>query len=507
MNPGLSVREGQLKTPEQRDRPATRWFAIASWSIVAVLSSVRFSYLTADFPNGTPWMTDQAKFTDEGWWANGAVMHHLLGHWNVPGDYNPAVGVPVWPGLLGVLFHFTGVSVEAARALNVIISIATVGVIYALVRRYTNAEDGAPALLAALLLSASPFAFVFSRLAILDTLVIFEFCLLMLIASFASTERIWPLLALTILTIVMILTKTTAVLLIPPIFWLTWQAMGQRPANLVRAVLALVVASAAMFKGYAMLVSALGYGADYRYFFVVNEISQMAWDHAFWTLRELLRNGFWIDRILYPLGLVILLLSVVWKRGLWRNPLFTASWIAFVIQAAFIFRRQDDYAPRYFLMMLPPLVWIVVLMFSELKVGAKLATALLLFAIAVSAGMNVSTIAGYVFNRGYQFETAALSIKDIIKRDTKQNPLMFGVSASELSLMTGIPSINDAYGTEDMAEKALRYQPGWYVAWNGVGDEERKTFLAPFRLEEVARYPAFDDDERNELILYKMVPR
>jgi hypothetical protein len=31
--------------------------------------------------------------------------------------------------------------------------------------------------------------------------------------------------------------------------------------------------------------------------------------------------------------------------------------------------------------------------------------------------------------------------------------------------------------------------------------------LVAFRLEEVASYPVFDDDERTTLILYKMTPR
>jgi hypothetical protein len=72
--------------------------------------------------------------------------------------------------------------------------------------------------------------------------------------------------------------------------------------------------------------------------------------------------------------------------------------------------------------------------------------------------------------------------------------------------MTGIPSINDVFGTQDMAQKILRYQPGWYLAWNEI-DGETRALLTPFRLEEVASYPVFDDEERNKLILYKLVPR
>ena len=140
-----------------------RWFPIAIWSIVGLLGIFKFCYLSADFPNDSLWMIDQAKYTEEGWWASGAVMHFLTGHWYVAGDYNPAVALPVWPGLLAALFHFTGVSLVAARALNVAISIATLGVVYALVGRHSKRTS---ALIAVLLLASSPFAFVFNRLEI-----------------------------------------------------------------------------------------------------------------------------------------------------------------------------------------------------------------------------------------------------------------------------------------------------------------------------------------------------
>ena len=66
-----------------------------------------------------------AKFTDEGWWASAAVRHFLIGHWQVPGDYNPATVVPVWPALLTLVFQFTGVSIIAVRAVSVSLSIET----------------------------------------------------------------------------------------------------------------------------------------------------------------------------------------------------------------------------------------------------------------------------------------------------------------------------------------------------------------------------------------------
>src|ERR1700728_225882 len=103
-----------------------RWLHAIFLSLAFVLCLMRFAFLKADFPNHSPWMLDQAKFTDEGWWASGAVRHFLIGHWQIAGDYNPAVAVPVWPLILTAVFHFTGISLAGARAVTVFFSIATV---------------------------------------------------------------------------------------------------------------------------------------------------------------------------------------------------------------------------------------------------------------------------------------------------------------------------------------------------------------------------------------------
>jgi 4-amino-4-deoxy-L-arabinose transferase-like glycosyltransferase len=501
MNPGLpgGSLEG-IKAGYAGSRGASL-LRIALWLAIAALSIVKFFYLTADFPNDSAWMIDQAKYTDEGWWANAAVMHQLAGHWHVAGDYNPAVALPVWPILLGFLFHFTGVSIVAARALNVAISIATLGVVYLLVRRHTNEV---PAAVAVLLLAASPFAFFFNRLAILDTLVIFEFCLLLLVASFASLRRLWPLVALPVLAADMMLTKTTAAVLLLAVVWMAWKAMDGKRSGLVRALLAVAVAPAALTVAYRGLVSALGYSGDYRYFFAANAMSPIVWSHTSATIVEFVQGCLWLDLSLWLSGLLILGASLIWMRKLWSNPLFASCWLALGGQAFFLFLRQEDFAPRYYLPMIAPLAMIAALALGELAGRARKTAAIFIVLLVVSCAANVASITQMLSQREYQFIDAANSIRQIVQNDPAQKQLLFGVSGSQVSLMTGIPSINDAYSTEDMAEKVARYQPGWYLAWNEVGDPEH-TFLAPYRLEEVGRYPAFDDDERDVLILYKMV--
>ena len=403
----------------------------------------------------------------------------------------------MWPLLLTVVFRFTGVGILAARALNVFFSVATVGLIYLLARRYA---DPTIAALAALLLAASPFAFVFSRLATLDTMIDFEFCLLLWLASCAKPRGIAAPVALGILIAIMLLTKTTALVLVPGVLWLLWSA--SRPRFLQG--LLIVCATAGSTLGlYLTLVLRSRYAEDYHYFFDINDLADVDWVHTVSALSlQLLRHGVWIDRILYPAGLAVLVLALVGLRRLWINPLFTASWMAFAGEAIYILRRQDDYAPRYFLAMLVPLILIVVLALKEL--GGRQQT-LLATILAVAVVLDAAQIFGFLIHRQYQFYDAAKSIQSVVESDPHTPRMLLGSSGAQLTLMTGIPSINDGYSKQDLAQKVARYQPGWYVGWNGL-DQDILASLTAFRLDKVASYRVFDHDDRDMLMLYRMVP-
>jgi hypothetical protein len=182
-----------------------------------------------------------------------------------------------------------------------------------------------------------------------------------------------------------------------------------------------------------------------------------------------------------------------------------ASWIAIVCQAIFIFTRQNDYPPRYFLAMLAPIVIAIVLAVDEFKLSHRRAYSLTMLAIAILLIVNITTILSFQRNRTYQFYGAATSIANIVKGDPGHNRLILGVSGSQLSLMTGLPSINDAYGTQDLGSKLLAYRPGWYLVWHEIPPNEPA--LSPFQFKKVATYTVFDDDDRNPLILYRMEQR
>jgi len=477
-------------------KAAQRWLPITLLSLAFILCLTRFAWLRADFPNHSPWMRDSAKYTDEGWWANAAVRHFLIGHWEVAGDYNPAAAVPVWPTLLTVVFELTGVSITAARAVNVGFSAATVFLVCLLIRRYGGTQSTAA--VAAVLLAASPFAFAFSRLATLDTMVVFEWVLLSWAASYADREHYWPIPLLGLLVGAMVLTKTTSLALLPSILWLLWKR------NL-RALVTVSTLAGAILGLYFLLVLRSRFAGDYHYFFAINALADVDLSRTGGLLQQLFRNCLWIDRILYPASLVVLVLSLIWLRRLWRNPLFAASWIAFAGSALYILRRQDDYAPRYFLIMLVPLILVLVLTLQELEIRHRGVATLLAATLTVAVFLNTGQIFSFLAHRQYQFYEAAKSIQATINADPGARRLLLGTSADQLSLMIGLPAINDGYSSEDLTEKVSYYQPGWYVSWNDL-DQDILESLTEYRLDQVASYPVFDHEDRNRLKLYRMVP-
>jgi len=195
-----------------------RWLT-AIWLLFIVFFALLHAlHLSADFPNHTPWFMDWAKYTDEGWYGNAAIRAHLFGNWYLAGDFNPAPALPLWPFLEWVLFFFTGVTIEAARGLAVAFFFVNLLLSYLLLR---SRGQRWMALLAVTLLVASPFLYCFSRLAILEPMLIaFTLAALNLAVRLDRVRRpVWASVAIGLLFTLMMLTKTTALFLLPAVGW------------------------------------------------------------------------------------------------------------------------------------------------------------------------------------------------------------------------------------------------------------------------------------------------
>jgi hypothetical protein len=126
--------------------------------------------------------------------------------------------------------------------------------------------------------------------------------------------------------------------------------------------------------------------------------------------------------------------------------------------------------------------------------------------IALVAVTDARQTLDYVRHPEYTFANAAERIRQIVASDHTHNPLVLSISGSDLSLMTGLPSICDDFGTLELSERVRSYHPGWYVAWNQVDDDKMDALTPLYHLKRVASFPAMDDPERNLMILYRLDP-
>ncbi len=511
--------------------------ALAGWIfLIAGFALVHFLHLGADFPNHTEWYSDWAKYTDEGWYGNAAIRAHLFGNWYMPGDFNPAPAVPVWPFLEWVLFFFTGVSVVAVRALVVTIFVVNLALSYLLLR---GRGGRWVALLALTLLCTSPFLYAFSRLAILEPLLTtFFLAALNLAVRLPRFKR--PMVAASaigLLFALMLLTKTSAAFLLPGLIWAMLAAFASAdpesgstetpsPAKLwppsreaVRAVLAAGAASAVSFGLWMGFVASRGLLGDFRYLFLVNKWEKpkvFYWPAvSFWWS---FHGGLWIDHILVPLSGIVFLLVLVywlsplraeWARKLLADPVFGASLLS---AAGFILfmTYQNHPQPRYFTVVALFTIFVLAQGAGALvKASGQWAPRLGAAAVAVaviSAASNAATTLTYAAHPEYTWVNAAQNLTRYIDAHPNGKRLLVSISGDDITLITHLPTLCDDFGTADLAEKLGAYRPGWWATWNSVDAGTLEDLHSHFSLEQVGSWPAFDDPDRNVLILFKLHP-
>jgi hypothetical protein len=467
---------------------------------------------------------DWSKYTDEGWYGDAAIRQMQFGKWYVRGDFNPAAALPVWPLLEFAVFSVTGVSLAAARALSVAVFGATLVFAYLLVRRCwigSRAGDPASGSLAAAagvaLLAVSPFCFAFTRLAILEPLLV----LLGMMALLAATlQRRWlRIVLLGVLFPLMVLTKTTAVFLLPSIAWMLWAASGGRVMAFLRTAVPAAGLAATLWSGYFFLVVRPHFLQDYRYLFSANGYTGITRENAWSVVVTTFQDGMWTGRLLYPVAVLAMLVALICCRRTFRNPLIPSLTLWVLGYGAFL-AYHNNLQPRYYLVIAIPLTLLVPVTAEEIYLaapgfltpsstlarGAFLAVAgVVLTAILAT---DATTTLDFLRRPEYTFVQAAKALKGVIAADTSgRSELLLSISGSDISLMTGLPSICDDFGTMTLEDRVAAYRPGWYATWNQVDDDKMDALGPIFHLERVAEFPAFDDPERNLLILYRLDPR
>ncbi len=498
----------------------------------AVFFALHFVHLAADFPNFSPWM-DWSKYTDEGWYGDAAIRYFQLGHWYVPGDFNPAVALPVWPFLEAVLFRFTGVSLIAARSLGLGVFGAILAASWLLIARSSKAAAHAiprrslTASTAVLLLAVSPFCFVFSRLAILEPPLVL-FMLLALLTAQSTHIPAAPgtaallkanavsILVLGLLLPVIILTKTTGVFLIPAVVWLLFATLDYKSLPFLRVGIPVAVIAGGLWLGYFLLVVRPHFLLDYRYLFSANAYTGMTRKNCFSVLWYTINGGIWIGKPIYLTACASVLIAFASIRRLRRYPVIPALLLWAFGYAAFL-AYHNNLQPRYYFVIAIPLRLLVSVAFRDLilpllspqwaRTSAFACAAVVLALIVLPEAKQTLH---FLRHPEYTFVGAAHQIDDYIKaedaKDRTRNPLVLSISGSDLSLMTGMRSICDDFGTADLIDRVRQYNPGWYVAWNLIEDDKMEALQPLFHVTRVATFPAMDDQDRNLLIVYRLDP-
>jgi Dolichyl-phosphate-mannose-protein mannosyltransferase len=500
-----------------------RW-AYAIWMVLigafAVLHALN---LGADFPNHSPWHIDWAKYTDEGWYSNAAIRAHLFGNWYMPGDFNPAPAVPLWPFLEWIVFSFTGVTVEAARGLAVAFFFANLVLSYWLVRFKGQRWI---ALLAVTLMATSPFLYSFSRLAILEPMLT-----ALMLAALNITIRLPQLrrplagsFFVGVLFTWMMLTKTTAVFLLPAIGCAMFLTFRGNRGRAIRCACVAAATSAGTFGLWMALVFFLRLRADYKYLFFINTYTKPT--EVYWPVLSFwwsLRGSMWVDHILIPLSALVMLIVVVaatslgngdnWARRLLLDPVFGSAIVAAFGYLLFM-TYQNHPQPRYFAV-------IAVFCFIGIAIAIErfiaetgpmrlVGQATLLVAAFASVANAVWTL-NFAMHPEYTFVNAAKQLTRYIDEHPNGNRLLVSISGDEISLVTHLRTICDDFGTPsreypDLETKLARYQPGWWATWNDVDRGTLEDIHRHYSLEQVASFRAFDDPDRNVLVLFKLHP-
>lgn len=466
------------------------------------LLALRIAHLRADFPAYHLYSQEGAEFSDEGFYTGAALNHFTLGHSYIPGGWNPAVFMPVWPLLVGLLFHFTGISVVSARSLAVLCTWCSVLFAYGVARQYRSATF---ALIAAFLFAANALAFFYSRLAILEPAFVMFLLLAIYVAGKVRRKSYGLAVVVGVLFTVMTLTKTTGPFVLPAVLYPIWSNNREYRSKAGKLV-AIAAGTAILLLGCAKLFWSHHYLQDSRIILGINPLWQL--ENSPLRLMRFFLRGTWVDPVLFPLALASFIAALVRLRFLWRDTLFTTAFLWELGYAAFIVFHYDG-PPRYFVALIMPTIWLALLFMEWLLRRQKQTAVVLVACIAISVMWNLTLIGNYLIHPRYKLLEAAQSIKRTIAEhnNSPYSPLLIGRGADEFSLLSGGLPTMDSDGAMPLAEKLDVYRPGWFVDWSGDVPLRIATVAAKRELAPQAAFSVMKSSRFARVTLYKLLPR
>ena len=472
----------------------------AAWA--AALYALMFLHLLADFPHGAPW-SDMSKTTDEGWYSGGALHHFVFGHWYLRDAFNPAVAMPMWPLMLGGWFSVAGVGMLQARLLTVLLYGVSLLLMVKLLREERCGWLTCAG--AALLMSANPFCYVFDRMALLEPASVFWWVLGLWIAGKAAAGRWWRAVATGVAIVAMVWTKTTAIALVVSILYFLYARAREQGRPWIRPVVTATTTALAVWCVYFFAWVRPRYLLDFKFVFAINNYrSHLTILPA--TLWQTLVSGLWINSVLFPLGLIVVVVAVIWMRTVWRKPLFSSAVLAGGMDLVFIL-YHGNFQPRYYLVVAMPLVIVVAMGLEELwrneLKGMAVAGGVVVFGLALV--MSVRTL-GYALHPTYTHRDMAMAVAERMRAGGNAAPVLLGDGADDISLFTGVRGIA-FYSPNGLQPLVGRYQPGWMGAWLDWDEDFVRQVSPGYALEPAASFRVYEDQPKHNIfVLYRMLP-
>jgi hypothetical protein len=107
--------------------------------------------------------------------------------------------------------------------------------------------------------------------------------------------------------------------------------------------------------------------------------------------------------------------------------------------------------------------------------------------------------------------TAARALTKYIDQHSNGNRLLVSISGDQITLVTHLQSLCDDFSMRtpelpDLGAKLAHYKPGWWATWNDIDPGTLEDLHTRYSLEQVAEFKAFDDPERDILVLFKLHP-
>jgi hypothetical protein len=465
--------------------------------------ALTFVHLLADFPYRSPW-SDMSKTTDEGWYGGGALHHFVFGHWYLPNAFNPAVAMPAWPVMLGGWFSIAGVGMLQARVLTVMLYGVSLVLVAVLLRESRCAWLTCAA--AVLLIAANPFCYVFDRMALLEPVSVFWWLLALWTAGWAAGGGWWRSVVAGFLMVTLVWTKTTSLVLLASILYFLFARARERRREWVGPVFLASATAVVLWCGYFFAWVRPRYLKDFRFVFAINAdrahlriLPEVTW--------KLLVSGLWTNAVLFPAGLLMVVVAAIWLRRLWHSPLFTACVLAVAGQLAFVL-YHGNFQPRYYLIAAAPMVVVIVMGLEEvwhrgLERTAIAAASLLLVTAVV---MTVKTTA-YVRHPAYTFRDMAVSVAETMRAGGDPGAVLFSGAGDDISLFTGVRAVSfyEPMGLEPLLNT---YRPGWMGAWLDWEEKFPAQVSPYYEMQPVASFRVYDDEIGHKVfVLYRMTPR